>query len=92
MILGTSTGVYKFLFEDEFRILGRMMNRQGKTSGAVEERMQFANKAFGRASTCTGVRMFRGEQNVNDWWIMCAPFFPLEAELGRGHSRHWNCF
>ena len=43
MILGTSKGCYKFPFEHEFRIL---VNRQGKTCGAVEERMQSANKAF----------------------------------------------
>ena len=46
MILGTSTGCYKFPFEDEFRILGCVMNRQGKTCDAVEERMQSANNAF----------------------------------------------
>ena len=40
MILGTSKGCYKFAFEDEFRILGCVMNRQGKTCDAVEERMQ----------------------------------------------------
>ena len=46
MILGTSKGCYKFPFEEDFRILGRVMNRQGKTCDAVEERMQSANKAF----------------------------------------------
>ena len=46
MILGTSKGCYKFPFEDEFRILGCMMKRQGKTCDAVEERMQAATKAF----------------------------------------------
>ena len=47
MILGTIKKNYnKFLFEDEFRILGCAMNRQGKTCNAVEERMQSANKAL----------------------------------------------
>ena len=46
MILGTSKGCYKFPFEDEFRILGCVMNRQGKTCDAVEERMRSASKAF----------------------------------------------
>ena len=46
MIWGTSKGCYKFRFEEEFKILGCMMNRQGKTCGAVEERMQSANEAF----------------------------------------------
>ena len=46
MILGTSKGCYKFPFEEDFRILGRVMNRQGETCDAVEERMQSANKAF----------------------------------------------
>ena len=46
MILGTSKGCYKFPFEEDFKILGCMMNRQGKTCGAVEERMQSANRAF----------------------------------------------
>ena len=45
-ILGTSTGCYKLPFEDEFRILGCVINLQGKTCDAVEERMQSANKAF----------------------------------------------
>ena len=46
MILGTSTGCCKFPFEDEFKILGCALNRQGKTCDAVEERMQSANKVF----------------------------------------------
>ena len=33
-------------FEDEFKILGCAMNRQGKTCDAVEERMQSASEAF----------------------------------------------
>ena len=46
MILGTSKGCYKFPFEDEFKVLGRALNRQGNSCDAVEERMQSANKAF----------------------------------------------
>ena len=43
LIPGNSKGCYKFPFEEEFRILGCVMNRQGKTCDAVEERMQSAN-------------------------------------------------
>ena len=41
-------GCYKFLFEEKFKILeGCAMNIvKGKTHDAVEERMQFADKAF----------------------------------------------
>ena len=46
MILGTSKGCYKFPFEDELKILGCMMNRQGKTCDAVGERIRSANEAF----------------------------------------------
>ena len=46
MILGTTSGCYKFPFEDEFKILGCAMKRQGKSHDAIEERMQSANKAF----------------------------------------------
>ena len=40
--------MYKFNFEDKFKILGCAMNRQGKTLDAIEERMQSDNKAFWR--------------------------------------------
>ena len=33
-------------FEEKFQILGCTMNRQGKTHDAIEERMQFANRAY----------------------------------------------
>ena len=46
MILGNGKGCYKFPFEDEFKVLGCAMNRQGKTCDAAEERVQPANKAF----------------------------------------------
>ena len=46
MILGTSTGCYKFPFEDTFKILGCAMGRQVNACDAVEERMQSANRAF----------------------------------------------
>ena len=48
MNLGTSTGCCKFPFEDKFKILGCAVNRQRKTHDAIEERMQWANKAFGK--------------------------------------------
>ena len=48
-ILIASNGLmYKCPFEDKFKILGCLMNRQGKTLGAIEERMRSANKAFWR--------------------------------------------
>ena len=37
---------HKFPFEENSKILGCMMNRQGKTLDAIEERMQSANKAY----------------------------------------------
>ena len=46
ILLGTSKGCYKFLFEDEFKVQGCVMNRHGKTCDAVEERMQSANEAL----------------------------------------------
>ena len=46
MILDTSKGCYKFPSEDEFKVFGCVLNRQGKTCCAVEERMQSANDAF----------------------------------------------
>ena len=42
----TTTGCHKFPFEEKFRILGNVMNRQGKSDDAIGERMQSANKAF----------------------------------------------
>ena len=42
----TKSGLYKFTREENFKILGSVMNRQGKTLDAIEERMQSANKAF----------------------------------------------
>ena len=74
MILSTSRACYKFLFQDEFRILGCALNRQGKTCDDVEERMQSADKAFWKyikickskdvpwrikMSTCGGQRVCR---------------------------------
>ena len=44
----STSGCYTFPFEDTFKILGCAMNRQGKTHDAIEERMQWANKAFGK--------------------------------------------
>ena len=61
MMLGTSKGCYKFPFEEEFKILGCVMNRQGKTCGAVEERMQSATEPFGKTSKYTEVRISRGD-------------------------------
>ena len=40
--------MYKFTFEDKFKILRCAMNRQVKTLDAIEERMQSASKAYWR--------------------------------------------
>ena len=81
MILGTSKGCYKFLFEDEFRILGCVMNRQGKTCDAVEERMQSANKAFWK-----DIIIFQKMSAFGGPRAACR----LEVKPGHGHSRHWK--
>ena len=45
-VLVATTGLmYKFPYEEKFKILGCGMNRQGTTLDAIEERMQSANKA-----------------------------------------------
>ena len=46
MIWCTSKVVKKFPFEDEFKIRGCMMNRQGKTCNAVEERNAFSKQSL----------------------------------------------
>ena len=42
----TKGGLCRFPLEETFKILGCVMNTQGKTLDAIEERMQSANKAF----------------------------------------------
>ena len=42
----TKGRLYRFPCEENFQILGCVMNRQRKTLYAIEERMQSANKAF----------------------------------------------
>ena len=64
MILGTSQGCYKFPFEEEFKILGCMMNRQGTTCDAVEERVQSANKALWK-----DIKIYRSKDIP--WRIKC---------------------
>ena len=64
------------------------MNRQGKTCAAVEERMQLANRAFGK-----DIKIYKSKDvpwriKVNGWWITCMPFSPLEVKPGHGRSRH----
>ena len=46
MILCTTSGCHKVLFEEKFKILGHAMTRQGKSQDAIEERMQSAKKTF----------------------------------------------
>ena len=46
MNVTTNGGVFKFPFEENFKILGCVMNRRGTTLDANEERMQSVNKAF----------------------------------------------
>ena len=49
MNLGTTSGCYKFSFEEEFKILGYAMNRQGKSHDDIEERLHSASKTFWKA-------------------------------------------
>ena len=88
MILGTPKGCYKIPFEGEFRLLGCMMNRQGKICEAVEDRMQTANKALWKDIKIYQSKDVPWRKNVNDWWIACTPFSPLEVKPGHGRSRH----
>ena len=44
--ISIDTERHRFTFEEQFKILGCAMNRQGKTHDAIEERMQSANKAY----------------------------------------------
>ena len=60
MILGTSQGCWKISFEDEFRILGCAMNRQGKTCDAAENECSQQTRLSGRTLRYTRVRTFRG--------------------------------
>ena len=46
MNLGTTPGCYKLPLDEKFKTLGYAMDRQGKSHDAIEERMQFALKAF----------------------------------------------
>ena len=46
MTIYTTSGCHKFPFEEKFKILGYAMSWQGKSHGAIEERMQSANKAL----------------------------------------------
>ena len=48
VLIATNGLMYKFPFEEKFKILGCAINRQGKTLDAIEERMQSANKAYWR--------------------------------------------
>ena len=58
MTIYTTTGCYKFSFEEKFKNLGFAMNRQGKSHDAFEERMQSANKAFWKDILKTEAKMF----------------------------------
>ena len=63
---GTSKGCHKFSFEDEFKVLGCAMNREGKKCDAGEERMQSANKAMKKIKgweTKTMLRLFRFQRH-----------------------------
>ena len=50
MILDVSTGYYKFLLQDTFKILGSAMSRQEKTYDTEGERMQSTEKSFWKDS------------------------------------------
>ena len=44
MNVTTNRGVFKFPFEENFKILGCVMNRQGKTLDAIEDFKVYKNK------------------------------------------------
>ena len=46
MLVATNGLMYKFPFEEKFKIVRCAMNKQGKSLDAIEERMQSANEAF----------------------------------------------
>ena len=46
MNVTTNKGVFKFPFEENFKVLGCVLNRRSTTLDANEERMQSVNKAF----------------------------------------------
>ena len=63
-----------------------MMNRQGKTWDAVEEKCSRQTKPFGKTSRYTTIKTSRGQSNAKDWWIMCTPFSFSEVKLGRDET------
>ena len=67
-----------------------VVNRQGKTCGVVEERIQWANKVFW--TDITEVRTSRGDQNVKDWWITCTLSFFLNMDNHYGARSTWANF
>ena len=88
MILGMSKGCYKLPLEEEFKILGCMMNRQGKTCDAVEEIMPEGNKAFWK-----DIKIFKSKDVLwrSKTGGSCVPWL-LFWKYGRGHSRQWIKF
>ena len=62
--IDSMTGRHRFLFEDEFKILGCSMNRQGKTHEGLAERMQSVNKAWWK-----DVKIYRSKDVP--WRVKC---------------------
>ena len=83
IIVGTSTGCYKFPSEDTFKILGCAVNRQGKTCDAVEERMQSANKAFWK-----GIMICKSKDVP--WKVMCQRLVDHVYAVFTFGSENWS--
>ena len=71
-------------FEEQFKILGCTLNRQGKTHECLEERMLRANKAWWK-----DVKIYRRKDVP--WRVKCRGMaehvysvFCLEVKIGRG--------
>ena len=88
MILGTSKSCCKFSFNDQFRTVGCVMNRQGKTCDAVEERMQSANEVFGKDIKMCKSKDVLWRENVSVWLVdhVYAVFLPGWEQMGPAFS------
>ena len=83
MFLGTTSGCYKFRFEDEFKILGCAMNRQGKSHDAIEERMQSANKAFWK-------NILKNQSKDVAWKVKCQRLVDHVCAVFAFGSENWS--
>ena len=83
MILGTTAGCHKFLFEEKFKILGDAMNLQGKSQDAIEERMQSANRALWKDS------MIYRSKDV-PWKVKCQRLVDHVYQVFTFGSENWS--